>query len=57
MLLAAVTLRVELPLLAISFSGFDPAYEIVAWLCWVPNFVVAEFIIRGSSAPFLPRTA
>ena len=44
--LAAVTLRIELPLLAIAFQGFEPAYTIVAWLCWVPNLLIAEWLIR-----------
>lgn len=46
MILAAMTLRFELPLLAASFGAFDPAYRIVAWLCWVPNLLVAEWIVR-----------
>ncbi len=46
MILAAVTLRVQLPLLAIYFQGFDQAYAIVAWSCWVPNLLVAEVIVR-----------
>ncbi|MBL8644977.1 MAG: DUF2306 domain-containing protein, partial [Rhodospirillaceae bacterium] len=38
LLFAAVTLRIELPLLAAIFEGqFRPAYQIVSWLCWVPN--------------------
>lgn len=44
--LAAVTLRIWLPLLTITLEGFIPAYRIVAWLCWVPNLVVAYFIAR-----------
>lgn len=46
MILAAVTLRIELPLLAVYFQAFDPAYRIVAWSCWVPNLVVAEWLAR-----------
>lgn len=44
--LAAVTLRIWLPLLTIALHGFIPAYRIVAWLCWVPNLLVAFLIIR-----------
>lgn len=44
--LAAVTLRMWLgiliPLVGLSF--FE-AYAVVAWLSWVPNLMVAEFII------------
>ena len=44
---AAVTLRLWLPLLpAATGLGFDEAYIIISWLCWVPNIIVAELIIR-----------
>lgn len=45
---AVVTLRLWLPLMdfALGMDFFD-AYRIVAWLCWVPNVLVAEVIIRG----------
>ncbi len=44
---AAVTLRLWLPLLIIAHKGaFEPAYRIVAWLCWVPNIVVAWWLSR-----------
>jgi uncharacterized membrane protein len=39
---AAVTLRLYLPALAAGF-GFDTGYVLVAWLCWVPNLIVAEW--------------
>jgi uncharacterized membrane protein len=48
LLFAAVTLRIELPFLAIGFQAFEPAYAIVSWLCWVPNILVAEWYIRRS---------
>ncbi|MFY7788257.1 MAG: DUF2306 domain-containing protein [Thermoflexibacteraceae bacterium] len=38
---AAVTLRVWLPLLIITFQDFLIAYKIVAWLSWLPNMAVA----------------
>jgi len=45
---AAVTLRIWLPLLISWHQGdFIPAYRIVAWLCWVPNILVAFFIVRN----------
>lgn len=44
--LAAVTLRIELPLLAMAFGDFEPGYIAVAWVCWVPNLLVAEWLIR-----------
>jgi hypothetical protein len=38
---AAITLRIWLPLLTIGFGDFYKAYRLVAWLCWVPNMLVA----------------
>jgi uncharacterized membrane protein len=43
--LAAVTLRVELPLLAATL-GTATAYQLVSWLCWVPNVAAAEWWLR-----------
>ena len=44
---AAVALRLYLPLLVMLFKGdFVPAYSIVAWLCWVPNMLVAYLIVK-----------
>jgi uncharacterized membrane protein len=44
---AAVTLRLWVPILS---HGFDVDYEttiiVTAWLSWVPNILVAEFIIN-----------
>ena len=43
---SAVTLRIWLPLLVITFGDFITAYVIVAWLCWIPNVLVAYLITR-----------
>lgn len=44
---AAVTLRIWLPLFLAGFGmKFGTAYPIIAWLCWVPNLIVAELIVR-----------
>jgi len=43
---AAVTLRLWLPLLAVVGVAFEPGYAAVAWLSWVPNLLVAEWIVR-----------
>lgn len=43
---AAVTLRIWLPLLTSLLGEFIIAYKIVAWLCWVPNIIVAFIITR-----------
>lgn len=47
---AAVTLRIWLPLFTEGLGmGFIEAYVIIAWLCWVPNLLLAEWWIRRSS--------
>jgi uncharacterized membrane protein len=47
LIFAAVTLRILLPLLIIAYQGdFESAYRWVAWLCWVPNAVWAEWYVR-----------
>jgi uncharacterized membrane protein len=64
---AAVTLRMYLPLAtAVLHFDFIPSYRVISWLCWVPNLIVAELLIRrpqknpegasdGASAPFQGR--
>lgn len=47
---AAVTLRIELPILAMTL-GMETGYPYVAWLCWVPNLLVAEWWLRRRPAP------
>jgi uncharacterized membrane protein len=43
----AVTLRLWMPLfLGALGMSFNIAYPIIAWLSWVPNLLVAEWIIR-----------
>ncbi len=45
--IAAITLRIWLPLLMFGLRmPFGTAYPIVAWLCWAPNLLVAEAIVR-----------
>ena len=44
---AAVTLRIWLPFSqAVLHMDFVLAYQIAAWLCWVPNLLVAAVIIN-----------
>jgi hypothetical protein len=43
--LAAVTLRVYLPIGAATV-GFEASYPIICWLAWVPNLMLAEWILR-----------
>jgi len=46
----AVTLRIYLPISqAVLGMEFITAYRMIAWLCWVPNLVVAELMIRKKS--------
>lgn len=44
--LAAVSLRILLPVMtAVMGLEFEAAYAAIAWLCWVPNLVVTEWMI------------
>ena len=53
--LAAVTLRIQLGVAGIAGIPFMESYPAIAWLCWVPNLVVAEWLVVGSSlAPLEP---
>jgi hypothetical protein len=45
--LAAVTLRQYLPfMLFVMHWPFLRAYVPISWLCWVPNLLIAEWLIR-----------
>jgi len=43
---AAVTLRLWLPASVASGIAFQVAYPVIAWLCWVPNLLVAELLFN-----------
>lgn len=43
---AAVTLRLWLPTLMAITGDFMLAYKMLAWLCWVPNLLVATLVIK-----------
>jgi uncharacterized membrane protein len=47
---AAVTLRIYIPLSQVIGIPFEPAYVTISWLCWVPNLLVAEWLIIGPRA-------
>jgi hypothetical protein len=52
--LAAVTLRIYVPSSLAAGLAFESAYPVIAWLCWVPNLLVAEMLFnrrQGSAAP------
>ena len=52
LIFAAVTLRIWLPILiGVHGGAFLPAYRWVAWISWVPNLLVAEWIIRRGWLP------
>lgn len=50
---AAVTLRAYLPLSVAAGVPFEIAYPVIAWLCWVPNIIIAEraFVRQAAAAP------
>jgi len=48
--LGAVTLRNELPPMLVARMQFSHAYVIVSWLCWVPNLLVAEWLLRRQAS-------
>lgn len=44
---AAIALRIYTPLAAlIGFSDTNDSFVVIAWLCWLPNLIVAERIIN-----------
>jgi len=43
---AAVTLRIYLPGSMLAGFEFAIAYPVIAWLCWIPNLVVAELLFN-----------
>ena len=47
--LAAVTLRIYLPFPMALGVPFEVSYPVIAWLCWVPNLVVAQWWIYRSA--------
>jgi uncharacterized membrane protein len=47
---AAVTLRIWLPLSQVAGLPFLPRYQAIAWLCWVPNLLVVEWIVLSRAS-------
>jgi uncharacterized membrane protein len=48
---AGTMLRVWVPIFIVGVGiEFVMAYRAIAWLCWVPNLLLAEWIIRRSRA-------
>lgn len=54
--LAAVTLRLYLPLVVLLGLPFVPWYRAISFLAWVPNLVVAELWLRRWRALDTPST-
>lgn len=48
--LAAVSLRILIPTSMMLDIPFTTAYPAIAWLCWVPNLIVAELVLRWPRA-------
>jgi uncharacterized membrane protein len=48
---AAVTLRLYLPLSAMFGIDMALAYPVIAWLCWVPNIIFAEWRYNIGNRP------
>lgn len=45
--LAAVTLRLYLPLAMLAGAPFEAAYAAIAWLCWIPNLAVGHLMSKS----------
>ncbi len=43
---AAITLRIYLPICLVSGVAYATCYPAIAWLCWIPNWIFAEWLIR-----------
>ncbi|RXK55329.1 DUF2306 domain-containing protein [Oleiharenicola lentus] len=44
---AAVTLRLYMPLFFAAGIAFEDFYPVQAWLCWVPNLILLEWMLLG----------
>lgn len=49
---AAVTLRIWIPLSFVAGLDFEAAYRAIAWLCWVPNLILAELLFNRTPRPW-----
>ena len=44
--MAAITLRLWIPIFGFGFGiMFEQSYPIIAWLCWIPNLIIAELLV------------
>ncbi|MCB1683968.1 MAG: DUF2306 domain-containing protein [Pseudomonadales bacterium] len=51
---AAVTLRIYLGLSEAAGIPFQEFYPVVAWLCWVPNLILVEWLLLSPLNPVPP---
>ncbi|MEP4526877.1 MAG: DUF2306 domain-containing protein [Paracoccaceae bacterium] len=51
---AGVTLRILLPAQIFLGVPFETAVQFVVWLCWAPNLLFAEQLIRATRPPAIP---
>jgi len=49
---AAITLRIYLGIILGFGIPFVPGYQIIAWLCWLPNLLVAEFLLNRTGGNY-----
>ena len=48
---AAVTLRIYLGLSVAAGFQFEQAYPVIAWLCWIPNLLLVEWLFNSRRRP------
>lgn len=55
---AAIALRIYTPLAAVFFGLEDTndTFHVIAWLCWIPNLLIAEMLLAGRKSKRAPRT-
>jgi uncharacterized membrane protein len=51
---AAVTLRLYMPASMVAGIEITVAYPIIAWLCWLPNLLFAEWRYNAAKNPTTP---
>jgi len=55
--LSAVTLRLYLPAAELMGLPEMPAYRAIAFLCWIPNLLAAEVMLRYGAGPARARSS
>ena len=54
---AGITLRLYLGVLIVLPIEFVDGYRLIAYLCWIPNLLLAEFYLRSGRRPDMPAVA